>query len=69
MTSAAAVPTPQTTIEALMYSVRERGLRALQELASQERLSRCDAAARSEINDRISKLLAAGRIPGGQPDA
>jgi hypothetical protein len=57
--------TPQTTIEAVMYSVRERGLKALNEPATQERLSRCDAAARAQINQRIEKLLAAGRIPGG----
>ena len=55
--------TPQTTIEALMYSVRDRGLSALKEPASVERLSRCDAAACSQINNRISKLIAAGRLP------
>jgi hypothetical protein len=67
MTTAARVqrPTPQTTVEAVMWAVRERGLRALKEPANQERLSRCDAAARAQINERIEKLLAADRIPGG----
>ena len=55
--------TPQTTIESLMYRVRDRGLAALTEPTSVERLLRCDASARSQINDRISKLLAAGRLP------
>jgi hypothetical protein len=36
---------------------------------NQERLSRCDAAARAQINQRIEKLLAADRIPGGAIDA
>src|SRR5262249_17532095 len=35
-------PTPQATIEAIMHSVRERGLGALREPATIERLSRCD---------------------------
>jgi hypothetical protein len=37
---AAPWPTPQTTVEAVMYSVRERGLKALKEPAAQERLRR-----------------------------
>jgi hypothetical protein len=49
-------PTPQTTIEAIMYCFRERGLAALKEPNNQERLSRCDAAARQQINQRIERL-------------
>jgi hypothetical protein len=56
-------PTPQTTIEAVMYSVRDRGLAALKEPASIERLSRCDAAAHAQINARIAQLQDAGRVP------
>jgi hypothetical protein len=61
----AARPTPQSTVEAVMYSVRERGLKALKETASQERLHRCDAAAQEQIIQRIEKLHAAGCIQGG----
>ena len=60
------LPTPDATIEAIMYSVRERGLSALDEPATRERLARCDAAARNQINRRIGVLLAAGRLPGGE---
>jgi hypothetical protein len=56
--------TPQTTVDTIMCSVRERGLNALREPANQERLARCDAAARAQINQRIEKLLAAGLIQG-----
>jgi hypothetical protein len=48
---------------------RERGPKALREPANQERLSRCDAAARTQINERIEKLLAADRIAGEALDA
>jgi hypothetical protein len=51
--------TPRTTIEAIMWSVRERGPQALHEPANIERLSRCDEAAISEIDRHISKLEAA----------
>jgi hypothetical protein len=62
-------PTPQVTIEAVMYSVGERGLNALKEPATQERLRRCDAAARAQINQRVQKLIVANRIPDGAIDA
>jgi len=55
-------PTPKTTIDAIMYSVRERGLAALKESANIERLQRCDDAAKSEINRRIARLDAAKEI-------
>lgn len=48
-------PTPKTTIEAVLYCVRERGLAALKESTNVERLSRCDARAKAEINQRIEK--------------
>jgi hypothetical protein len=46
-------PTPQGTIEAIWLAVRERGLGALQEPATRERLARCDQAAVAEIDRRI----------------
>jgi hypothetical protein len=49
-------PTPQATIEAIMYGVRAHGVAALKEPANAERLRRCDAAARAEINRRIAAL-------------
>jgi hypothetical protein len=48
--------TPQTTIEAVLYSVRERGLAALREPSNQQRLMTFDDAARAEVNRRIAKL-------------
>jgi hypothetical protein len=49
-------PTPKATIDAVVFAVRERGLAALKEPANLERLSRCDAAAKAEIERRITKL-------------
>jgi len=54
-------PPPETTIKAIMYCVRERGLAALKEPANIERLSRCDAAARAQLDQRIAKLEKARR--------
>jgi hypothetical protein len=48
--------TPQSTIEAVMVAVRARGIAALKEPATIERLMRCDDAARAEINRRIAAL-------------
>jgi hypothetical protein len=48
--------TPQSTIEAVLYCVRERGLAALREPTNLERLSQCDGKARAQINERIAKL-------------
>jgi hypothetical protein len=50
-------PTPQTTMDAILYCVRERGVAALKEPANVERLSRCDAAAKRQIDARIDKLI------------
>jgi hypothetical protein len=48
--------TPQSTVESIMMAVRERGVAALSEPDIAERLERCDAAAREQINRRIAKL-------------
>jgi hypothetical protein len=48
--------TSQSTINAIMFCVRARGVAALQEPENLERLERCDAAARKQINDRIERL-------------
>ena len=45
-----------------MFSVRTRGLHALTEPATIERLARCDDAAKTQIERRIAKLMAKGRI-------
>ena len=49
--------TPQTTVEAIMVAVRERGLAALKDAANVERLARCDQAARAQINRRIARVI------------
>jgi hypothetical protein len=51
-------PTPQATVDAIMYAVRARGLAALKEPATLMRLTECDADARAEINTRIAALIA-----------
>jgi len=51
--------TPQVIVEAIMYCVRERGPAALKEPKNIERLSRCDAAAKAQINRRIAQLMRA----------
>jgi hypothetical protein len=49
-------PTPKATVDALVYCVRQRGLVALEEPANVDRLSRCDADSRQQLNSRIEKL-------------
>ena len=49
--------TPQTTIEAIMYTARARGLKALHEPATMARLAACDDEARQQINERLTKLF------------
>jgi hypothetical protein len=56
-------PTPQVTIEAILYCIRMRGLAALKEPANRERLKHCDQSARDEINWRIGAMLEKGIIP------
>jgi hypothetical protein len=58
MNTAATRPTPRTTIEAILWCVRERGVQALREIANIERLLRCDSAAKAEINERIARGIA-----------
>jgi hypothetical protein len=61
----ASKPPPRTarsTIEAIIYTVRERGLAALKEPVNRERLLRCDRTARDEINQRIASMLKKGII-------
>jgi hypothetical protein len=54
-------PTPQVTVEAIMYCVRTRGPAALKEPANIERLTRCDAAALAQIDKRMAKLKGTGK--------
>src|SRR6516225_3791330 len=49
-------PTPKATIDAVIHAVRERGLAALKEPVTAERLERCDAAAKAEIEQGIARL-------------
>lgn len=49
-------PTPQVTVDAVLYSLAQHGLRALQEPATIERLSRCDTAALARIDAHVAKL-------------
>jgi hypothetical protein len=58
----AARKSPQTTIEAIIHSVRERGVAALKESANIARLLACDDEAKTEINERIARLIAAKEI-------
>lgn len=48
-------PTPQVTVDAIIYSVRTRGTAALSEPATLERLSRCDDDAMAQIKRRLGK--------------
>jgi hypothetical protein len=51
-------PTAQSTVEAIMFAVRERGVDALTNHApTAERLERCDGAACAQINKRIAKIV------------
>jgi hypothetical protein len=47
--------TPRVTVLALMHAVRSRGVAALDEPANIERLLRCDAAAREQLNAFIEQ--------------
>jgi hypothetical protein len=51
-------PTPRTMVEAIMTCIAARGRAALREPANIERLRRCDAAARRQINARLAKIRA-----------
>jgi len=47
---------PQPTVEALMYSLRSRGVKALEESATKRRLSELSNAQVIEVGDRLQKL-------------
>jgi hypothetical protein len=49
-------PTPRVIIEAIWICIRERGLAALNEPDTKQRLASCDAAARAELTRRIKRL-------------
>jgi hypothetical protein len=52
------LPTPQCTIEAIMYVVRQQGPSALRDDPDAKlRLHGCDAVARAQINQRFAKLF------------
>jgi len=53
-------PTPEVVIDAVMVAVRARGIGALREPDNLQRLRRCDAKAKAEINERIDKLFQKG---------
>lgn len=48
--------TPQSVIEAIIWSIRARGPQAVHEPTNIERLSRCDDAAVAEIDEVITRL-------------
>jgi hypothetical protein len=50
-------PTAQSTIDAVCHAVKTRGLDALQEPDTLERLARCDRAAKQQIDQRIERML------------
>jgi hypothetical protein len=49
-------PTPNVVVEAVIESVRQNGIAALRTPDNQDRLRRCDASARREVNRRINKI-------------
>jgi hypothetical protein len=53
-------PTPQSTVAAILYCVRERGIAALNEPVNIERLSRCRAGALAQIDARLAQNLKGG---------
>jgi hypothetical protein len=46
----------EVTVEALMWSLRERGTQALEELATKRRLSELSDRQVIEVGDRLQKL-------------
>jgi hypothetical protein len=55
-TTAQTRPTPQVTVEAVLYCVQQRGLCALDEPANLARLLTFDDAAFEQLNARIERL-------------
>jgi hypothetical protein len=54
--------TSQTTVEAILYCVRTRGVMALEEPGNKERLAKCDTAAKEQITERIKGLRERGLL-------
>ena len=50
-------PTSKATVDAVVFAVRSRGLTALKEPTTAQRLAECDTAARAEITRQISLIL------------
>jgi hypothetical protein len=48
--------TPQVTVEALMYSLRERGVAGLKEGQTMRRLSELDDRQLIEVGERLQRL-------------
>jgi hypothetical protein len=57
----------ESTVEAIVYPVRERGLAAVKEPSTAERLSRCSTAQRKQIEKRIADLKRRRLIGVGKP--
>jgi hypothetical protein len=55
-------PTPDVTIDTVVYAVQARGLAVLREPAILHILHACDARAEAEIDRRIDELIAQKRI-------
>ena len=55
--------TPQSTIDAVCYCIRTRGIAALEEPNIKERLASCDAAATKQIRERIERMRGKGLLP------
>jgi hypothetical protein len=51
-------PTPEVTLDAIKLAVRERGLVALNEPATQQRLRHCDADARTQLDGWLASFRA-----------
>jgi hypothetical protein len=50
---------PESTVDAIVFAVKQRGTAALKEPATAERLSLCDQAAKQEVDRRVAKLIEA----------
>src|SRR5689334_12310019 len=50
-------PTPESTIDAILYCVRERGLAALKEPTNIDRISRLSGDERARLDARIEKVI------------
>jgi len=51
--------TPSTAIEAIKQAVRDRGIAALKEPATRDRLQRCDAAAHAALDRWLTDFIRA----------